>query len=102
MPASTSYPHIQKPAGESACLERLPRVRVAQIVMDQLAHGWTVEDMCRQHESLRPAEIHAAFAYYYDHAAEIDAEIEEEWQEVKALGGHSSPFARRMKAEGRL
>ena len=83
-------------------MQRLPRVRVAQIVMDQLAHGWTVEDMCRQHESLRPAEIHAAFAYYYDHATEIDAEIEAEWQEVKALGGHLSPFARRMKAEGRL
>jgi uncharacterized protein (DUF433 family) len=102
MTTSTNYPHIQKTVGEPACLLRLPRVRVAQIVMDQLAYGWTVEDICRQHASLRPAEVHAALAYYYDHQAEIDAEIEAEWREVKALSGHESPFVRRMKAEGRL
>jgi len=102
MTTSTSYPHIEKRAGESARLARSPRVRVAQIVMDYLAHGWTVEDICRQHESLRPAEVHAAFAYYYDHQAAIDAEIDAEWREVKGLGEHASPFVRRMRAEGRV
>ena len=49
-----------------------------------------------------PSEIHSAFAYYYDHQAEIDAEIGAEWESVKSLGNHSSPFVRRMRAEGRL
>ena len=41
---------IEKPEGNSARLCRLKRVRVAQIVMDHLAYGWSVEEMCRQHK----------------------------------------------------
>jgi hypothetical protein len=78
VPVEATYPHIVKPPGETARLERLPRVRVAQIVMDHLAHGWSVEEMCRHHPYLRLAEAHAAMAYYFDHQQEIDAEIEVE------------------------
>lgn len=49
MAVELSYPHIEKSTGEAARLQRLPRVRVAQIVMDYLAHGWSVDEMCRQH-----------------------------------------------------
>ena len=79
----TTYPHIAKPTGEPACLIRLPRVRVAQVVMDYLAYGWSADEMVRQHPCLHPAEVHAAMAYYFDHAAEIDEEIRREWSEVE-------------------
>ncbi|MCW6051475.1 hypothetical protein K4039_15600 [Lyngbya sp. CCAP 1446/10] len=47
------YPHIEKPGvGEPARLQRIPRVRISQIVMDYLAYGWSVEEMCRQHSYL--------------------------------------------------
>jgi len=72
------YPHIEKQNGQPARLQRAPRIRVAQIVMDYLAYGWSPEEMCRQHEGLRLAEAHAAMAYYYDHSNEIDQEIREE------------------------
>lgn len=72
------YPHIEKPADEPARLGRIPRVRVAQIVMDYLAFGWSPDEMCRQHPYLTPAEAHAAMAYYFDHQPEIDAEINSE------------------------
>lgn len=77
------YPHIEKPANAPARLERLPRVRVAQIVMDHLAYGWSVEEICRQHPFLAPAEAYAAMGYYFDHQAEIDAEIRAEWEQVE-------------------
>lgn len=39
------YPHIEKTSSDSpAHLKRVPRVRVAQIVMDYLAYGWSVEE----------------------------------------------------------
>ncbi len=69
------YPHILKTGGEAARLERLPRVRVAQIVADHLGYGWSAEEILRQHPIIEPAEVHAALAYYYDHRAEIDAEL---------------------------
>jgi hypothetical protein len=78
VPVEATYPHIVIPPGETARLERLPRLRVAQIVMDHLAHGWSVEELCRHHPYLRLAEAHAAMAYYFDHQREIDGEIEAE------------------------
>ena len=78
------YPHIEEPSGGSPRLRRHPRVRVAQIVMDYLAHGWSVEEMCRQHPGLTPAEVHSAMAYYFDHQAEIDGEIDAEQRLIES------------------
>lgn len=88
---NTAYPHIEKPVGEPARLRSTPRVRIAQIVMDYLAHGWSPEEMCRQHPGLRLAEIHAAMAYYYDEQSEIDAEIEAEVAESNASRSKTQP-----------
>lgn len=35
---------------------------------------WSVERIC-QHYNLTPAEVHAAWAFYYDHKVEIDEHI---------------------------
>ncbi|HEY1860450.1 MAG TPA: DUF433 domain-containing protein [Gemmataceae bacterium] len=73
--------------GQSALLAKHPRVRVAVIVMDYLAYGWSPDEIRRQHPHLTLAEVHAAMGYYYDHQPEIDAEITEELEEVdRALG----------------
>src|SRR5437867_3975046 len=55
--------HIEKIEGQPARLVRLPRIRVTQIVMDYLAHGWSPDEMCRHHLHLTPAEAHAAMTY---------------------------------------
>jgi hypothetical protein len=102
VPVEATYPHIVKPPGETARLERLPRVRVAQIVMDHLAHGWSVEEMCRHHPYLRLAEAHAAMAYYFDHQQEIDGEIEAEVRQTNSdrAAALQKPFM--MALQGRL
>lgn len=102
--ASVANSHIEKCNGEPARLSRLPRIRVAQIVMDYLAHGWTPDEMCRHYPHLTPAETHAAMMYYYDHQAEIDAEIQAELADVRAAQAAAapSPFMLRMQARGIL
>src|SRR5215212_3364655 len=103
MPVEVRYPHIENVPGQPARLIRAPRVRVAQIALDYLAYGWSADEMCRQHRYLRPAEAHAALAYYFDHQEEIDAEIKAEWAEVQARSaGPGSPFFVRMRAKGLL
>jgi hypothetical protein len=99
-----SYPHIVKQENQPAKLQRLPRIRVAQIVMDYLAYGWSVEEICRQHPYLKPAEAHAAMGYYFDHQEEIDQEINQEWQQIQENSSSlsHSPFYVRMKAKGLL
>jgi uncharacterized protein (DUF433 family) len=89
MATDLTYAHIEKPENEVARLVRLPRIRVAQIAMDYLAYGWSVEEMCHQHAHLQPAEAHSAMAYYFDHRDEINAEIEAEMVEAEAARSSS-------------
>lgn len=104
MSVGVKYPHVKKPADGPARLERVPRVRVAQIAMDWIAHGWSVEEMCRHHPYLQPAEAHAAMLYYFDHREEIDREIREEWEvsESSRATASPTPFELRMRARGLL
>ena len=102
--ASVAHEHIEKQAGQPAHLTRLPRIRVAQIVMDYLAHGWSPDEMCRHYPHLMPAETHAAMTYYYDHQSEIDAEIRAELADVRVAQANapSTPFELRMETKGLL
>jgi uncharacterized protein (DUF433 family) len=102
MALEASYPHITKVDGQFARLERHPRIRVAQIVMDYLAYGWSAEEMCRQHPYLTIAEAHAALLYYWDHQDEIDSEIRAECEQVERdrLSTMPSPFLVRMRLLG--
>ena len=93
MEVNVRYPHIEERAGQPARLLRLPRIRVAQIAMDHLAHGWSVEEMCRQHPYLTPAEAHSAMAYYWDHKDRIDAEIRQEWATADQAASATIPPA---------
>ncbi len=103
MATTTSYPHIEKPEGQPARLLKWPRVRVAQIVMDQMAHAWNAEEICRQYPHLAPAAVHSAFAYYYDNKDEVNAEIDAELAELRAAGDRPrSSIYLRLKAEGRM
>jgi len=104
MRMAISYPHIVKSEGIPARLERLPRIRVAQIVMDYLFQGWSPDEICNQYPHLKPAEVHSAMAYYFDHQAEIEQEIEDEikltneWRKNRP----PSPIMLRLRTQGLL
>ncbi len=73
--------------------------KVVEVVLDKLAHGWSPEEMHRQHPHLSMAQIHAALAYYYEHQPDIDTQIEKEWQEVNELAARrpDSPLRQRLR-----
>jgi uncharacterized protein (DUF433 family) len=100
MASTITYPHIIKEVGKPVRLENHPRVRVAQIVMDYLAYGWSADEIHRQHPHLALAEVHAAMGYYYDHQSEVDAEIAAEVAEAdQALATEQrSPVWLKLKA----
>jgi len=83
MATATTYPYIVKEPGLPARLERHPGTRVAMIVMDYLARGLGPEEIVRHYPYLKLAEVHSAMAYYHDHAAEIDAEIQAELVQIE-------------------
>ena len=96
--STLAYPHILADDGP-ARLERLPRVRVAQIVADHLGNGWSAEEILRQYPHLEPAEVHAALAYYFDHREEVDAELAAELEVLDRNARQpASPLRRRLLA----
>jgi hypothetical protein len=104
MTTAVTYPHLVKTEGSSARLARLPRIRVAQIVIDYLNHGWSADEICIHYPHLKPAEVHSAMAYYFDHQVEIDAEIEEEQIAIEDSQKTTKPTAveQKLRAQGLL
>jgi uncharacterized protein (DUF433 family) len=51
-------------------------VKVIEVVLDKLAHGWSPEEIHFQHPALSLSQIHAALSYYYENQERLDTEIE--------------------------
>jgi uncharacterized protein (DUF433 family) len=78
--------------------------KVIEVVLDYLAHGWTPEEMHRHHPHLPLSKLYAAMAYYFDHKAELDTEVERQVRELDALraAAGESPLVRRLRLAGKL
>lgn len=81
-------------------------VKVIEVALDKLGYGWSPEEIYFQHSGyLSLAQIHAALAYYYDHQAEFDAEIERDRVEYEALWAaqdRNSPLFAKLRAAGKI
>jgi uncharacterized protein (DUF433 family) len=92
--SSLATAHIQLDNAGVAWIDD-SNVKVIEVAMDKLAHGWNPEEIHFQHPHLSLAKIHAALSYYYDHQHDIDRAIERELQEVESLAQRvsQSPFS---------
>jgi len=71
--------------------------------LDQIAHGWSPEEIHFQHPHLSLGQIHAVLAYYHDHKDDFDAEIQhsvERVEELRAKTGES-PARKTLRAMGK-
>src|SRR5437870_3438711 len=70
----------------------------------RLVHFHAGQAAVQHYGTLSVAQIYAALAYYYDHQAEFDAEIERQAGEYEALrsGSLDSPGRQRLRAQGKL
>ena len=78
--------------------------RVIQVAIDKYAHGWSAEEIQAQHPHLSLAQVHAALSYYYDHQADMDADIERLIREDEALRAQAgvSKAEQRLRQRGSL
>ena len=79
-------------------------MKVVELVLDHLAYGWSPEELHFQHPDLTLGQIHSALAYYWDHKAELDHDIEQRLQVIDQLQQTmpSTSLAERLKARGRI
>ena len=57
-------------------------MKVVELILDHLAYGWSPEELHFQHSYLTMGQVHSALAYYWDHRAELDRDIERRMQLV--------------------
>ena len=103
MSVETGYRHIVLDEKGVPVIEGTS-MKVIELVVQRLAYGWSPEELHFQHPSLTPGQIHAALAYYWDHADVLDREIAERLKTVDSLKVEStpSPLVARLKAGGLL
>jgi len=96
MPTVATTPHITLDEQGRAWVDDT-NTKVVEIVLDHLAYGWTAETIQENHPHLTLAQVYAALAWYYDHQAEMDAEIEQQSERLETLRATAqpSPLARR-------
>lgn len=76
--------------------------KVVEVVLDKMAHDSSPEEMHKQYPHLSLAQIHAALSYYYEHQAEVDAEIERRDRYVEELRAQQTNPLTRKELESRL
>lgn len=67
------------------------RIRVATI-LTCYRQGMNVEEIVQQYSQLKPADVHDALAYAYDHLAEIEADLAADDEDV-AKANRQSPHS---------
>jgi uncharacterized protein (DUF433 family) len=80
------------------------QTKVIEVALDRLAHHWDADEIQRQHPHLSLAQIYSALAYYYDHEAEMDEEIEEQLRRAEKIRNDlgPSPIQQKLRAKGLL
>jgi len=103
MPVSNIMPHIRTDERGCAWIDDT-NIKVVGVILDHVAYGWSAEEIHVQHSHLTLGQIYAALAFYYDHQAEMDREIDASRRKADALAAEAgaSPVRQRLRAAGKL
>lgn len=83
MSIETAYEHIAVEDGVPVI--KHSGMKVSQLVIEHLGHGWSPSELRYQHPDLTLGQIYSALAYYWDHKAEVDAEIDRVEERVSQI-----------------
>jgi uncharacterized protein (DUF433 family) len=89
-PALLAYEHIELTHNGAPVIAGTT-MKVVELVMAQMAHGWSPEELHFQHPYLTLGQINAALAYYWDHKYELDTDITRRSQLVEDLRRAAGP-----------
>ena len=53
------------------------RMKVQHIALEYIHEGLSIAEILESHPHLKPAQIHAALSYYFDHQVEIERDIQD-------------------------
>lgn len=99
-PTTTTYEHVQIDINGVPVIAGTT-MKVVELVMAQMAYGWSPEELHFQHPYLTLGQIHSALAYYWDHKETLDLDIERslQWAEQSRLDAEESPLITKLRKQ---
>ncbi|RMD52460.1 MAG: DUF433 domain-containing protein [Candidatus Thermofonsia bacterium] len=103
MLVETRYKHIALNAEKTPIIAGTT-MKVIELVLAHIAYGSSPEELRFQFPHLSLGQIHSALAYYWDHQAELDQDIEQRLQFIDELHHQTktTPLTTRLKKKGLL
>ncbi len=83
MSTSTVYPHLTIDKQGHPRIGQT-RYKVVHLACEHYQHGWSAEEILRQHPDLRPEQVYSALTYFYDHRDAMVAEMKESLAAIEA------------------
>jgi uncharacterized protein (DUF433 family) len=79
-------------------------MKVVELITAVKAYGWSPADLYANYPHLSMSQIHSALAYYWDHKAGMDAEIQQidQWAANMRQQAGESSVARKLREQGLL
>jgi uncharacterized protein (DUF433 family) len=96
----TRYEHVVLSKEGTPFIEGTP-TKVVELVLSYLSSGSSPEELHLNYPYLSLGQIHSALAYYWDHKAELDQDIEQRLQRVNELKRTlpTSPLVQRLREQ---
>jgi uncharacterized protein (DUF433 family) len=79
-------------------------MKVVELVEAHVAYGWSPEELHFQFPHITLGQVYSALAYYWDHKAELDADMARRDQFVERARQEAGPsqLIARLRQEGHL
>jgi uncharacterized protein (DUF433 family) len=84
MSTTNDYPHVTLDADGTARIDDT-RYKVIHLAAEHYHHGWTAEELMRQHPDLRPEQVYSALAYFYDHHASLLSQLRTSFEAAESV-----------------
>jgi uncharacterized protein (DUF433 family) len=89
MKADEFYPHLELNS-QGAMLIAGTRYKASTLAAEHFQHGWTAEELLRQHPDLRPEQVYSVLTWFYDNHAAVVSELTISLQRIERLRDSSS------------
>lgn len=83
MSTKQDYSHLTVDADGTARITNT-RYKVIHLAAEHYQHGWTAEELLRQHPDLRPEQVYSVLAYFYDHYDSLVSQMKASLATVEA------------------
>lgn len=79
-------------------------MKLVELILDNIAYGWSPEELHFQHPYLSMGQIHSALSYYWDHKLAVDQDIERRLALVNSIERDLQPnrLDERLRKKGLL